>query len=126
MGTILAYTGNLDKIPSGWSLCDGTNGTPDLRGRFLEGMGTHSVCSYIAPGLPNIIGETNIDMYASWLAYASGAFVISGTAGAGDDGTGSGDVFRVRFDASRSSSIYGASTTVQPSAYVVYYIMKTK
>ena len=23
--------------PKGWSLCDGTNGTPDLRGRFVRG-----------------------------------------------------------------------------------------
>jgi hypothetical protein len=24
-------------IPSGWYLCDGTNGTPDLRGKFIYG-----------------------------------------------------------------------------------------
>jgi microcystin-dependent protein len=24
-------------IPTGWALCDGTNGTPDLRGRFIVG-----------------------------------------------------------------------------------------
>ena len=23
--------------PKGWSICDGTNGTPDLRGRFIRG-----------------------------------------------------------------------------------------
>jgi hypothetical protein len=26
-----------DKPPQGWALCDGTNGTPDLRGRFILG-----------------------------------------------------------------------------------------
>ena len=26
-------------IPSGWHLCDGTNGTPDLRNRFIIGAG---------------------------------------------------------------------------------------
>lgn len=31
-------------IPNGWHLCDGTNGTPDLRGRFIVGAGnTYSV-----------------------------------------------------------------------------------
>ncbi|HQZ60518.1 MAG TPA: hypothetical protein PLQ39_12655, partial [Acinetobacter sp.] len=24
-------------IPSGWNLCDGTNGTPDLRDKFIVG-----------------------------------------------------------------------------------------
>ena len=33
-GTIVAY--NSDKAPDGWALCDGTNGTPDLRGRFIR------------------------------------------------------------------------------------------
>jgi microcystin-dependent protein len=34
-GAILAYHGV--GIPSGWALCDGTNGTPDLRDRFIVG-----------------------------------------------------------------------------------------
>ena len=39
VGTILLYIGNLDDIPHGWALCDGTNGTPDLRDRFITGAG---------------------------------------------------------------------------------------
>ena len=34
-GTIAAYYGI--KPPKGWVLCDGRNGTPDLRGRFVYG-----------------------------------------------------------------------------------------
>jgi microcystin-dependent protein len=33
-GTIAIWTGSLGTIPSGWKLCDGTLGTPDLRNRF--------------------------------------------------------------------------------------------
>jgi microcystin-dependent protein len=29
-------------IPNGWVLCDGSNGTPDLRGRFVVGAGSYS------------------------------------------------------------------------------------
>ena len=49
-GSIIAFYGNI--IPLGWRICDGNNGTPDLRGRFIlgEGQGT---------GLTNrIMGQT--------------------------------------------------------------------
>ena len=36
-GMISMWSGDVTKIPSGWALCDGTNGTPDLRGRFVLG-----------------------------------------------------------------------------------------
>lgn len=38
-GTILPWYGNLSNIPSGFALCNGSNGTPDLRDRFLVGAG---------------------------------------------------------------------------------------
>jgi microcystin-dependent protein len=33
------WSGSIDSIPSGWALCDGTNGTPDLRNRFVIAAG---------------------------------------------------------------------------------------
>lgn len=38
-GAILMWSGAVVDIPAGWSLCDGTNGTPDLRGMFIVGAG---------------------------------------------------------------------------------------
>lgn len=36
-GLIIMWSGS--SIPSGWALCDGSYGTPDLRGRFVLGAG---------------------------------------------------------------------------------------
>lgn len=36
-GAIIMWSGTIDSIPTGWQLCDGTNGTPDLRDRFVVG-----------------------------------------------------------------------------------------
>ena len=36
-GTIVMY--NSGSAPSGWAVCDGSNGTPDLRGRFIVAAG---------------------------------------------------------------------------------------
>jgi hypothetical protein len=37
LGGIIMWSGAVANIPSGWSLCDGGNGTPDLRSRFVVG-----------------------------------------------------------------------------------------
>lgn len=37
VGGIIMWSGTIANIPAGWALCDGTNSTPDLRGRFIVG-----------------------------------------------------------------------------------------
>ena len=39
-GGIIIWSGASTAIPDGWLLCDGTNGTPDLRNRFVIGAGS--------------------------------------------------------------------------------------
>jgi len=36
-GVIVMWSGSMASIPTGWALCDGANGTPDLRDRFIVG-----------------------------------------------------------------------------------------
>ena len=38
-GGIIMWSGAIGAIPSGWYLCDGTNGTPNLKNRFVVGAG---------------------------------------------------------------------------------------
>jgi hypothetical protein len=53
-GGIILWSGSEGTIPSGWALCNGGNGTPDLRNRFVVGAGTGSVYAVGATG-----GATN-------------------------------------------------------------------
>ena len=39
-GGIILWSGSVGAIPAGWALCNGTNGTPDLRSRFVIGAGS--------------------------------------------------------------------------------------
>ena len=39
IGAIIMWSGLGTEIPTGWQICDGTNGTPDLRNRFVVGAG---------------------------------------------------------------------------------------
>lgn len=36
---IMIWAGAVVDIPTGWALCDGDNGTPDLRGKVVIGAG---------------------------------------------------------------------------------------
>jgi hypothetical protein len=38
-GLITMWSGSVATIPSGWALCNGQNGTPDLRDKFIVGAG---------------------------------------------------------------------------------------
>lgn len=39
VGQIHLWSGSIVSIPAGWKLCDGNNGTPDLRNKFIPGAG---------------------------------------------------------------------------------------
>lgn len=39
-GMIMIWSGSTGSIPSGWALCNGSSGTPDLRNRFIVGAGS--------------------------------------------------------------------------------------
>lgn len=39
-GIITSFAGAIADIPAGWVLCNGSNGTPDLRDNFVVGAGT--------------------------------------------------------------------------------------
>lgn len=38
VGSIIMYNGQSD-VPKGWAVCDGNNGTPNLVGKFIKGVG---------------------------------------------------------------------------------------
>lgn len=57
VGVIVMWSGSAASIPANWAICDGSNGTPDLRGRFIVGYDNrgaatpvHSDASYINVG----------------------------------------------------------------------------
>lgn len=126
MGTILPYVGSLADIPDGWHLCDGTNGTPNLKDKFIMGWGSKNVGDFVEAGLPNITGGWSDFVGYQKPTEGPNAFYYSGTSGRGSQDDGYYGYAYMYFDASRSNPIYGNSDTVQPPSSVVYYIMKIK
>ena len=92
--------------------------------RVLMGVSSsHGAGSTVSAGLPNIVGETTA--MATWrFVTPSGAFAIASSQ-PGPDGYANNLGLNVNFYASRCSSVYGNSSTVQPAAYYVYMWRRT-
>ena len=131
VGTIIAWPGSNHPTEGGtWLLCNGQSAAaypqlkaivgstvPNLNGRFLEGT-TSTPRSFKEPGLPNITGKIG----AGWMT-GSGVFKNAGPDGHSGDGK-AWVQDSCTFDASRSSAVYGKSSTVQPASYTVRYYIK--
>lgn len=98
--------------------------------RVLWGAGKHTPGTIIAAGLPNITAtgvsgistSNNLTTFSGAIYWdKSETFPKSGTCMVYNSSSGTGARAPDRFDASRSNSIYGNSTTVQPDAYVVIF-----
>lgn len=76
-GVIVMWSGLLSAIPSGWALCDGQGGRPDLRERFVKGaaegvdpgatgggsytpQGTVSAPSFTGTPFTSVINHTHV------------------------------------------------------------------
>lgn len=98
------FGGTWEKLPEGYAIWTASSGAGDT----------------IAPGLPNITGDFGAKTWKDD-TLPTGVFVQTwydaNVTPRGDDKDKN---IRISFDASRSSSIYGNSSTVQPPAYKVY------
>ena len=115
------YT-EIGKLEVCQSANEGMFKVPDLRGRFLEGA-NGNLGKRIEAGLPNITGTFYHDRNAMFelsgaFSYTNGRFLNLKN----DDNVMSSGY--VSFNASKSNAIYGKSTTVQPPAVCVNYIIK--
>ena len=92
--------------------------------RVLQGSGS-GAGQTVEPGLPNIKGA--ILGYGDRMGFGGEDEAFSAThkqnriPSMGDEVSGYTSDVRIEFDASRSNSIYGKSTTVQPPAYKVHF-----
>jgi len=60
-GAIIMWSGSVISIPAGWALCDGTNGTPNLSGKFVKGIPSSSFNPGTTGGTSSItLTETNL------------------------------------------------------------------
>lgn len=150
VGSIIPYLGG--DVPYGWLLANGASvlrtqydklfaliGTkfgaadeahfnlPNLHHRFIEGTTTLSeVGSYVEAGLPNIAGQASWSRGCYCIERMSGSLSVENFGITGPQSLNvqqPGDVL-ISLDASKSSSLYGSSTTVQVSSLFGQYLIR--
>jgi len=147
-GLISMWSGPINTIPPGWALCDGGNGTPDLRNRFILSVqssvenpgatgGTHDQTLTVAnlPAHDHAIGHTHTvndpGHTHNVLSYGSGTgsnALVNGPLNSGNlaSPTASATTGVTVNAFSGNSGLTGGGTTFdnRPSYYKLAFIMK--
>ena len=150
VGAIMAF----HDVPAGWLQCNGaavsrttyaalfakigtkygsgdgstTFNLPNLHHRFIEGTTTSSeVGQSVSAGLPNITGKVMVGGYQLMTSKHTGAFFGSDYGIADFHGQDGRQNVPTTFgiNASRSSAVYGRSSTVQPTSTRLLYCIKS-
>jgi len=117
-GGIILWSGAANAIPSGWALCNGTNGTPDLRGRFIVGAGgTYAVGNM--GGADNVtLTQSQLPSYDIWIG------VDPYNLGPAGEGTVQGSANDPHSSVRAQSNGGGQAHENRPPYYALCYIMR--
>lgn len=134
-GMIMMWNGIVATIPTGWQFCDGTNGTPDLRSKFILCAGTKTVGTV---GANSLAGVESLSIAAANLPSHSHSISSDGvhgnhvTANAKTGAAGADKTIITTLGDSAAHTHGGATGTVgsgtalnvSPPYYTLAYIMK--
>ena len=110
IGSIIIWSGLESSIPPGWQLCNGTNGTPDLRNRFVR-------CAQTDGDLSNQGGATT-HTHAFTSSLHSHA-IVDGPVPSRDVDLGTSKVVEAKTVSGTSDS-----ASSNPLYYKLFYIMR--
>ncbi len=139
-GLIAIWSGSTGSIPSGWLLCNGSNGTPDLRNSFILGAGnTYAVGAtggstdaivvshtHAATSTSTVTDPSHSHSYAAW-GYAGSGGAGGGNATGAYTGTTSSATTGITVATATTNATAGVSGSGanMPPYYALAFIMKS-
>ena len=133
-GCILIWSGSTGSVPSGFVICDGTNGTPDLRNSFVLGAGNAYTVGQTGGSTDAVIvSHTHTATVTDpGHSHTLGADFAQAANGAGRNGVANSSVANYSTNTNTTGiSVTNASTGVSgtnanmPPYYALAYIMKS-
>ena len=127
-GSIILWSGSIGSIPSGYTICDGTLGTPDLRDRFVIGAGNTYAVGATGGSADSIIVSHTHTITDAGHAHSlplnnpsAGGALGTGLAGLGGGLQTGANVTGIIIN---STGVSGTNANLPPY-YALAYIMKT-
>jgi hypothetical protein len=134
-GVILLWSGSIASIPAGWALCDGGNGTPDIRNRFIVGAGSTYAVNEVG-GSANAVVVDHTHSATSVVSDPGHAHSYTAPTGTDSSGIGGSVVDRtvasttgtavtgITVDTTVANAGVSATNANLPPYYALAYIMK--
>lgn len=124
-GVVVSWYGDKANVPSGWAICDGTNGTPDLRDRFIVGAGnSYSLKATGGANTVSLTADQNGPHSHSGTTSSSQQTVVPGSDLLGTHSNNMGKWGTVNITLTTGPSGKGAAHENRPPYYALYFIMK--
>ena len=109
-GVILMWGGSVASIPNGWQLCNGSNGTPDLRDRFIVGAGTAYVPGATGGANSVTLDSTQLPIHAHGL---TGTFTSTSAGGHSHSVSDPGHAHAFSATLSKTDTVSGGGITIK-------------
>lgn len=121
-GVIVLWSGTVADIPTGWSLCDGLNATPDLRDRFVVGAGG----AYLSGDTGGVDENSLTVSQMPAHSHSHQDYFWQDTGNVAIYSTPTGDDVGQRLQTTRSTSTVGGGAPIEnrPPYYSLAYIRK--
>lgn len=118
-GLICMWSGSASAIPTGWALCNGSNGTPNLSDRFIKSANNEGtdICTTGGSNTKTLL-EANIPSHRHTIDYTAndkaetGSFITTQNLGSG---------YQTKYTNYTGS---GTAFDIQPAYFVLAFIMK--
>lgn len=119
-GTIVMWNGTESNVPQGWHLCDGSNGTPDLRGKFV--LSANATYKAKTSGGASSVALSEAQLRAHTHTYVADDGTVAIPQLTGDINVtlrGAGTVSK-----NTGSTGFSSAINIMPPYYALCYIMK--
>lgn len=128
-GGIFLWSGSIGSIPAGYVLCNGSNGTPDLRDRFVVGAGsTYAVNATGGSADAVVVSHTHTATVTDpghFHAYSVRGTLTAPAGGGAGQQAGNTDSAVTGISVTNASTGVSGTNANLPPYYALCYIMKT-